>query len=106
ILDCCAAAAARLYGLVGVLFFAVGIGVSGTRVSIIAVGLVCIAVLVHARTLRSLRVAALAVLGFATSNLMQHVFLPTAVTKGATAVDRFSSVGTEGRIELWKAGMS
>jgi O-antigen ligase len=92
--------------LVGVVFFAVGIGVSGTRVSIIAVGLVCIAVLLHARTLRSLRVAALAVLGFATSNLMQHVFLPTAVTKGATAVDRFSSVGAEGRIELWKAGMS
>jgi O-antigen ligase len=101
-----AGARARLYGLAGVLFFAVGIGLSGTRVSIIAVGLVCIAVVVHARTLRSLRVTALAVLGFVTSNLMQHLFLPTAVTKGATAVDRFSSVGTEGRIELWKAGMS
>ncbi|HEY4608720.1 MAG TPA: O-antigen ligase family protein, partial [Ilumatobacteraceae bacterium] len=101
-----AGARIRLYALAGVLFFAVGIGVSGTRVSIIAMGMVCIAIGARARSLRSLRIVAVGVCGLITSIYMQHVFLPSDVTKGANSVDRFSSVGTEGRVELWKAGLS
>src|SRR3954453_6194842 len=101
-----AGARIRLYALAGVLFFAVGIGVSGTRVSIIAMGMVYIAIGARARSLRSLRIVAVGVCGLITSIYMQHVFLPSDVTKGANSVDRFSSVGTEGRVELWKAGLS
>ena len=99
-------ARSRLLGLAGVVFFALGIGLSGTRVSIIAIAVVIAVLCFRARNLRSLRVAGAAIVGLGSSLVMQQLFLSSAIRSGASSVERFSSVGTEGRIEVWKAGLS
>jgi O-antigen ligase len=101
---CAAADAAssrsRRLWLASVTFFALAIGLSGTRGSIIALGVVCIAVCWRAKTLRSALVPVAVAVGMVASIAIQHV-----VRVGQSSADRFSSGGTEGRVALWKAAL-
>jgi O-antigen ligase len=96
-----ASARSRLVTLVGVGFFALAIGLSGSRVSMIAIVVVSTAVCVQARNLRSLRVPAAVLGGLAGSLMVQR-----ALQLGADSVERFQLSGTDGRSGLWRAGLS
>ena len=91
----------RRLSLGGVAFFAMAIGLSGTRGSVIALGVICVAVTLRARNLRSLRVSLAAIAGLGSSFVAQH-----ATRLVTNTADRFASGGIEGRIDLWKAAMS
>ncbi|MEY2583179.1 MAG: O-Antigen ligase [Ilumatobacteraceae bacterium] len=91
----------RRFSLGAVAFFALAIGLSGTRGSVIALAVVCAAVWVRARNVRSLRVAIAVVVGLGTSIAVQR-----ATQLATDTADRFAIVGTSGRTELWRAGMS
>lgn len=99
-------ARSRLLAVAGVVFFALGIGLSGTRVSIVAIAVVIAMLCLRARNMRSVFVAAAAIVGLGSSLVVQQLFLSSSIRSGASSVERFSSVGTEGRIEVWKAGLS
>ncbi|MGZ4793016.1 MAG: O-antigen ligase family protein [Ilumatobacteraceae bacterium] len=92
---------ARRISLVSVGYFGLAIGLSGSRVSIIAIVVVCAAVCWRARTLRSLKVPTAAVLGLIVSLMMQR-----SIDTGADSVQRFSGVGSEGRPDLWRAALA
>jgi hypothetical protein len=91
----------RRVSIVGVTFFALAIGLSGSRVSIISTIVVCAVVCVRARTLRSLRVPGAAVLGLIGSLVMQR-----SIGSGADTAERFASSGSDGRTGLWRASLS
>ena len=92
----------RRINLVGVAFFGLAIGLSGSRVSIIAIIVVCAAVCWQARTLRSLRVPTAAALGLVVSVMMQR-----SLDAGADSLQRFSAIGGDAdRPEVWRAGFS
>gem|GEM_PF-5561448 len=91
----------RRISLACVAFFALAIGLSGSRVSIASIVLVSVVVCWRARTLSSLRVPAAAVLGLIASWLVQ---LWTNV--GATTASRLSTAGDAGRSGVWRAGIS
>ena len=82
-------------------FFALAIGLSGSRVSVASIVVVSVVICGRARTLSSVRVPAAAFLGLAASWLVQ---LWTNV--GASTTDRLSSAGDAGRGGLWRAGIS
>jgi O-antigen ligase len=100
-----AEARSRLLGLAGVVFFALAIGLSGTRISIIAITVAIAVLCFRARNLRSLRVVGAAIAGLGSSLVLQRLFLSGA-RSGANTVERFAAGGTRDRIEVWKAGMS
>ena len=91
----------RGINLVGVAFFGLAIGLSGSRVSIIAIIVVCAAVCWQARSLRSMTVPTAAALGLIVSVMMQR-----SIDAGADSVQRFAGVGGEGRPDLWRAALS
>lgn len=91
----------RRFSLAGVAFFSLAIGLSGSRGSVLAIAAVCIAVCVRARNLRSLRVGLAVVVGLGASLVMQRV-----THLAASTADRFAAVGTNGRVQMWKAAMS
>ncbi len=91
----------RFAALTGVTVFALAIGLSGSRVSDVAIIVVCVAVCWRARNLRCLSVPAAAALGLIASLGMQR-----ALQLGADSAQRFSSVGSEGRPALWRASIS
>lgn len=91
----------RRLSLVGVAFFGLAIGLSGSRVSIIAVVVVCAAVCWQTRALRSLQVPSAAALGLIASLMMQR-----SVNAGSDSIQRFSSGGGGERSDLWRAGLS
>src|SRR3954471_1399720 len=68
-----AGARTRLYALAGVLYFALGIGLSGTRVSIVAIAIASVVVCVRARNIRSIRVPVGAVAGLVLSFVIQRI---------------------------------
>jgi hypothetical protein len=91
----------RLAALAGVAYFALAIGLSGSRASIVAIIVVCAVVSWRARSLSSLRVVAAAALGLLGSLGMQR-----ALQLGADSVQRFSSGESDGRTVLWRASLS
>jgi O-antigen ligase len=96
-----ASARTRLYALMGVGFFALAIGLSGTRVSIIAIGATTVVVCWHARTLRSARIPAAILVGLGASALLQRI-----VQTGTETASRFATVNSGGRDQLWGFGLS
>jgi O-antigen ligase len=95
------AARSRLAALTGVAIFALAIGLSGSRISIIAIIVVSAAVCWRARDLRSLRVPGAAVVGLLASFGLQRV-----VQLGADSVQRFESAGSSGRPDVWRASLA
>jgi O-antigen ligase len=91
----------RRLSLVLLGFFALAIGLSGSRVSVVSIVVVSVVICWRARKLSSVRVPAAAFLGLAASWLVQ---LWTNV--GASTADRLSSAGDAGRGSLWRAGFS
>jgi O-antigen ligase len=91
----------RRLSLGAVAFFALAVGLSGTRVSIIALAVVCVAVCFRARNLRSLLVSLAVVAGLGASFVLQK-----ATSQVTDTADRFASAGTSGRIALWRAAIS
>ena len=92
----------RRFSLVGVAFFAMAIGLSGTRGSIVALGVICVAVCVRAKNIRSLRVPLAVVVGLGASFVAQR-----ATRLVTNTADRFASGGgSSERIALWKATVS
>ena len=92
----------RQLSLGAVAFFAMAIGLSGTRGSIIALGVICVAVCWRARNIRSLRVPLAVVLGLGASFAAQH-----ATRLVTNTADRFASGGgTSERFAMWKASVS
>jgi O-antigen ligase len=88
-------------GLAGVAFFALAIGLSGSRVSVISILAVSAAVCWWSKKLRSLCVALAAFGGLVASFVVQHL-----VQLDNTTVDRFSESGSAARPGLWRAAVS
>jgi O-antigen ligase len=91
----------RLVNLAGVTFFALAIGLSGSRVSIVAIVAASAAVCWWARSLRSLRVPIAVLVG-----LVSSVSLQRSVQLGTDTVGRFSAGGTGDRTAIWRASLS
>jgi O-Antigen ligase len=90
----------RRVSLACLVFFALAIGLSGSRVSVASILLVSVVVCLRARKLSSLRVPAAALLGLATSWFVQ------LWTRVGDTVSRFSSGSGGDRKGLWRAGFS
>ncbi|HVE19208.1 MAG TPA: O-antigen ligase family protein [Ilumatobacteraceae bacterium] len=91
----------RRVSLACLVFFALAIGLSGSRVSVASIVLVSFVVCWRARNVSSLRVPAAALLGLIASWLVQ-----LWAHAGANTADRLSSAGDAGRWGLWRAGFS
>ncbi|MEY2522136.1 MAG: O-Antigen ligase [Ilumatobacteraceae bacterium] len=91
----------RRISLACLVFFALAIGLSGSRVSVASIVLVSVVVCWRARKLSALRVPAAALLGLIASWLVQ-----LWANAGANTASRLSSAGDAGRGSLWRAGFS
>jgi O-Antigen ligase len=91
----------RRVSLAGVVFFSLAIGLSGSRVSIIATLVVCVAVCWRARRWDSLTVPGAAALGLIVSLVMQR-----SADAGTDTAERFATAGGSGRSDLWRASLS
>lgn len=91
----------RRVSLACVVFFALAIGLSGSRVSVASIVLVSGVVCWRTRKLSSLRVPAATFLGLVGSWLVQ-----LWANAGADTASRLASGGGAGRGGLWKAGLS
>jgi O-antigen ligase len=87
--------------LAAVTFFALAIGLSGSRVSIVVMVAVSVTVCLWARKHRSLLVPLFALVGLVLSWALQR-----SAAIGADSAERFSSGGSEGRPGLWRASVS
>ena len=91
----------RRLAIVGVMFFSLAIGLSGSRVSIVATVVVCAVVCLRARTWHSLRVPGAAALGLIASLAMQRL-----LDVGVSSAERFAANTGGERADLWRAGLS